>query len=67
MENVVVNYIIKDREVNAEFEAKLQKQGIDPLMARLWAARGVDDISQTQTHWKQMLAPNLLTQVELGA
>ena len=63
----MVNYIIKDREVNAEFEAKLQKQGIDPLMARLWAARGINDISQTQTHWKQMLAPNLLTQVELGA
>ncbi len=64
---MVVNYIIKDREVNAEFEAKLQNQGVDPLMARLWAARGIDDISQTQTHWKQMLAPNLLTQVEVGA
>ena len=63
----MVNYIIKDRVVNPEFEVKLIKQGINPLMARLWAARGVSDIEQTQTQWKQMLAPSLLTQVEYGA
>lgn len=64
---MVVNLIVRDREVNPDFEQQLQSQGIKPLMARLWAARGVSDITQTQTSWKQILAPSLLTQVEDGA
>ncbi|NOL50305.1 single-stranded-DNA-specific exonuclease RecJ [Pelistega europaea] len=58
---------VTNRPVHPEIEQQLVSQGINPFMARLWASRGVTDITQTEVSWKHLLAPSLLTQVEKGA
>ena len=45
----------------------LQAAGIHPLLARLWAARGVKRQEDVQLDWPAMLAPNTLTQAEQAA
>lgn len=62
-----VSIQVTNRPVHPENEQKLITQGINPFMARLWAARGVSDISQTDISWKHLLSPTLLSQVEKGA
>ncbi|MDY3330964.1 MAG: single-stranded-DNA-specific exonuclease RecJ [Pelistega sp.] len=64
---MVVSVQVSDRLVNETDAQKLISQGINPFMARLWAARGVSDINQTDTSWKHLLSPKLLTEVENGA
>ncbi len=64
---MVVSVQVTNRIVNEADAQKLISQGINPFMAKLWAARGVSDINQTDTSWKQLLAPTLLTEVEKGA
>ncbi|ANY18326.1 single-stranded-DNA-specific exonuclease RecJ [Bordetella pseudohinzii] len=39
----------------------LQNAGIHPLLARLWAARGVTEPGQTQMGWPALLPPGTLT------
>ncbi|NOL51238.1 single-stranded-DNA-specific exonuclease RecJ [Pelistega suis] len=63
----MVSVQVTNRIVNEADAQKLISQGINPFMAKLWAARGVSDINQTDTSWKQLLAPTLLTEVEKGA
>lgn len=58
---------VTDRPIYTDIEQKLIAQGSTPLMARLWASRGVTDIGQTETSWKHLFPPSLLTQVEKGA
>nr|WP_246129294.1 single-stranded-DNA-specific exonuclease RecJ [Verticiella sediminum] len=43
------------------------RAGVHPLLARLWAARGVADASTLQADWRAMLPPNQLTQCEQAA
>lgn len=64
---MVVSVQVSNRIVNESDAQKLINQGINPFMAKLWAARGVSDINQTDTSWKHLLAPSLLTEVEKGA
>ncbi len=64
---MVVSVQVTNRIVNEADAQKLISQGTNPFMAKLWAARGVSDINQTDTSWKQLLAPTLLTEVEKGA
>ncbi|HLR12885.1 MAG TPA: DHH family phosphoesterase, partial [Burkholderiaceae bacterium] len=45
----------------------LEQAGIHPLLARLWAARGVNTPEQTETAWKHMLAPQQLNGVQDAA
>ncbi|QWF48246.1 single-stranded-DNA-specific exonuclease RecJ [Bordetella hinzii] len=48
---------------NADLSAcqSLQNAGIHPLLARLWAARGVTEPGQTQMGWPALLPPGTLT------
>ncbi|MEO6984698.1 MAG: single-stranded-DNA-specific exonuclease RecJ [Paralcaligenes sp.] len=39
----------------------LEAAGIHPLLARLWAARGVHDATETQFSWATLLPPGQLT------
>jgi len=46
---------------------RLEAAGIHPLLARLWAARGVAHPDETSTRWEAMLPPQRLTQCEAAA
>ena len=53
----------------ADFDAcrTLQAAGIHPLLARLWAARGVTHPDQTRLAWPALLPPATLTHVDTAA
>ncbi|WP_071058300.1 single-stranded-DNA-specific exonuclease RecJ [Pelistega sp. MC2] len=63
----MVSVQVNNRTVNTSYAEKLIQQGVNPFMAKLWAARGVSDIAETQTSWQQLIAPSLLSQVTNGA
>ncbi len=52
---------ISQRQVSSDALHQLQAAGISPLMARLFAARGVDDFAQMSTNLSNLLPPNSLT------
>ncbi|CAM5390025.1 single-stranded-DNA-specific exonuclease RecJ [Eoetvoesiella caeni] len=45
----------------------LEVAGIHPLLARLWAARGVKQATETQLKWSALIPPGQLTQGEQAA
>lgn len=45
----------------------MESAGIHPLLARLWAARGLHDPAQTQPTWAAMIPPVQLTHAERAA
>lgn len=47
--------------------AKLVSSGVHPLLARLWAARGLNDPAHTRLEWRGMLPPKGLTHAEDAA
>lgn len=59
--------ITRTRTYSPEVAHKLIKQGLHPLLARLFAARGVTDITDTSSEWNNLISPSRLTQVELAA
>ena len=58
---------LRDRRDNATMRQKLEAAGIHPLLARLWAARGIDDPAQAQQGWASMIPPLHLTHSERAA
>lgn len=64
---MVASVLITNRPINPTAEQRLLSQGANPLMAKLWAARGIRDITETETSWKQLLPPQQLNSVEKGA
>lgn len=52
---------ILQRQISAEALQRLQAAGISPLMARLFAARGVDDVAQMTINLSKLLPPQSLT------
>ncbi|AIT28531.1 single-stranded-DNA-specific exonuclease RecJ [Bordetella holmesii] len=55
------------RSANLSACQALQNAGIHPLLARLWAARGVTEAGQTQMNWPSLLPPGTLTHSEHAA
>ncbi len=53
--------LILNRPIPARSSALLEQQGIHPLLARLYAARGVQDRSQIDYSLKALLPPDALT------
>jgi len=45
----------------------LERAGVHPLLARLWAARGVASVDETRAQWLAMLPPGQLTHCERAA
>lgn len=61
MEAVVVSPKLITRHYNDARAHTLTQAGIHPLLARLWAARGVQSIEETQIHWSRLIPPQQLT------
>ena len=55
------------REIPEEIVSHLSKQGIHPLMAKLYAARGVNDIGDIGGKLSDLLSPALLTNSDKAA
>lgn len=63
----MVHPVVKERHAKAEDVDALIRGGAHPLMARLWAARGLTEPAQTQENWSAMIPPGQLSQVEDAA
>lgn len=58
---------LTNRRGDAAICQRLEAAGIHPLLARLWAARGIDDPTQAQQTWAAMISPVRLTHAERAA
>lgn len=67
MEKMVDQPTINQRPWDDNHKNTLESAGIHPLLARLWAARGVSAPEQTATAWRHMLAPHQLKSVHDAA
>ncbi|CAM4139855.1 Single-stranded-DNA-specific exonuclease recJ [Bordetella pseudohinzii] len=61
LERLVVTPRLTVRNTDLSACQALQNAGIHPLLARLWAARGVTEPGQTQMGWPALLPPGTLT------
>lgn len=55
------------RRSNDAAAQRLAGSGLHPLLARLWAARGITQADDVRLEWPAMLPPNTLTQNEHAA
>lgn len=55
------------RSTNHEARQSLEAAGIHPLLARLWAARGVEHPDQTRLAWPALIPPKGLTHIDQAA
>jgi single-stranded-DNA-specific exonuclease len=55
------------RRVDLTTTQRLEASGVHPLLARLWAARGITQTKDVQLEWPAMLAPTTLTHAEHAA
>lgn len=64
---MVVTPILNNRPFDQEAAYSLQTSGVHPLLARLWAARGVRRADEIRMGWNALIPPVQLTHVQLGA
>ena len=64
---MVVQAQLITRSSDAQRCRRLEEAGIHPLLARLWAARGIDDPAQTRPTWAAMIPPVQLTHAQRAA
>ena len=55
------------RRVDLTTTQRLEASGVHPLLARLWAARGITQTKEVQLEWPAMLAPTALTHAARAA
>src|SRR5690625_2978207 len=55
------------RHRHHQAETQLAQAGIHPLLARLWATRGVRQPQEAQAGWRQLIPPKSLHQIEHAA
>jgi len=55
------------RRYDQQVSQRLEGSGVHPLLARLWAARGIERAEDIRLEWPAMLAPNGLTYAEHAA
>lgn len=58
---------LTNRRDDAHGRRTLEAAGIHPLLARLWAARGISDPAHAQQTWAAMIPPPQLTHAEHAA
>ncbi|AFZ82756.1 single-stranded-DNA-specific exonuclease RecJ [Candidatus Kinetoplastidibacterium crithidiae] len=58
------SYKIYTRKIHKENYDLLLKNGINPLLAKLFSSRGVTEPSQVQYIWSNLINPNNLSQIE---
>ncbi|TAM84919.1 MAG: single-stranded-DNA-specific exonuclease RecJ [Candidimonas sp.] len=61
MEDLVVTPRLNERRARPEVARALEAAGIHPLLARLWAARGVTESTHTRLNWPALIPPGNLT------
>jgi len=49
-----------ERPINSMAQERLQAEGLHPLLARLWASRGVDDSRDVGSGWSSLISPNAM-------
>ncbi|OFS83010.1 Single-stranded-DNA-specific exonuclease RecJ [Oligella urethralis] len=64
---MVASVIIKERQGSTAHSQALEASGLHPLLARLYAARGVQSASQTDYRWNQLIHPQQLSQNQKAA
>lgn len=64
---MVASVIIKQRQSNSDVSQQLERNGIHPLLARLFAARGVKNTTQTDYRWGLLIHPTQLDQNQQAA
>lgn len=67
MEEMVVTPKLITRSSNPDTARQLEAAGVHPLLARLWAARGVATANETQAEWARLIPPHRLTHVDQAA
>lgn len=67
MEKMVVTPKLNNRLANFQASQALEAAGIHPLLARLWAARGVVHPSETLLAWGALIPPGQLTNIQQAA
>jgi len=63
----VAQPVIKTRSTRPDATQRLSAQGLHPLLARLYASRGVEQKDTLSSDWKSLLDPQLLTQNQQAA
>lgn len=58
---------LTQRRIDDQARQHLEQAGVHPLLARLWAARGVREAADIRRQWSALLPPRGLTQVEHAA
>ena len=64
---MVASVIIKQRQSNPDISQTLENSGLHPLLARLFAARGVQSPEQTDYRWGRLIHPTQLSQNKQAA
>ena len=64
---MVASVIIKQRQADPDISEQLENSGLHPLLARLFAARGVQDAEQTDYRWNRLIHPLKLNQNQQAA
>ena len=64
---MVASVIIKQRQLQPEISQQLEASGLHPLLARLFATRGVETAEQTDYRWNRLIHPKKLTQNQHAA
>lgn len=64
---MVVKPNLSNRADKHEVSQKLESAGIHPLLARLWAARGVTDPAEANINWSRLIPPYLMTGIDKAA
>ena len=67
LEHLVESPKLTIRRVDLTTSQRLEASGVHPLLARLWAARGITQTKDVQLEWPAMLAPTTLTHAEHAA
>lgn len=67
LEFLVATPRLSTRPAEHDAERRLAGAGIHPLLARLWASRGIATEADTQLAWPAMIPPSHLTQVDRAA
>lgn len=64
---MVASVIIQQRPQQPALSSALEAAGLHPLLARLYASRGVKDIEQTDYRWHCLIHPHTLSQNQIAA
>ncbi|MDN5844138.1 MAG: single-stranded-DNA-specific exonuclease RecJ [Alcaligenaceae bacterium] len=63
----MVNPVISQRRADPAHVQALVDSGLHPLMARLWAARGLSEVSQIREGWPALIPPARLLHAQAAA